>query len=259
MMNFFDINHWIRGDKFIKDEKNELIKLVKSLSENEIQTAILTNELSLKYDWHTGNNELLSNKSLLESDNLYLCLILVPEAYIVFDFNKYVKSSLTQKVKLFRLFPKSHLFYINDIYMKKIFKILSGRRIPIMIDLKELDITGNKYFAMDELNIILKENPDLPVILECTLKQAMFNRLLYPLLEKYQNLYIETSKLFLMEQIEDMVKKFGSKRLIFGTSYPVLEMEFSVVRMLMSGLNNKAKEDIVFNNIDNLLRSIEID
>jgi len=258
MNKFIDVNFWIKGNRFHGDKK-EIGKLDNLLIKNNIRTVVVTNKLALTYDWNIGNNELLASRELSESSKIYFSFILVPDAYFVADFEKYIKSCIASKVRLARLFPKSHLFYINDYYMQKIFKILSYYKIPIMLDLKQLDITGNKYFAMDELKSILSKNKDLTVILECSLKQLMFNRFFYPLIEEYENLYVEISNLLLINQIEDIVEKFGSKRFVFGTNYPNLEIEFSVGRILMSDMNSTAKEDIAFNNINNILRRIEID
>jgi predicted TIM-barrel fold metal-dependent hydrolase len=258
MNKFFDVNYWINGSRFTKDGNKEIKKLNNSLIKNNINSVIVTNKLALSYDWNIGNNELLASKTLSGSDNVYFSFVLVPDAYFTMDFEKYIKSCLNSKVRLFRLFPKSQLFNVNDYYMKKIFKVLSYYRIPLMIDLKQLDITGNKYFAINDLKNILSENKELPIIFECSLKQLMFARFFYPFLEEYQNFYIEISNLFLIDQIENIVERFGSKRLIFGTNYPNLEIEFSVNRILMSDLDSTAKENIAYSNIDSILRSIKI-
>ncbi|MHB1376409.1 MAG: hypothetical protein ACYCXB_03185, partial [Candidatus Humimicrobiaceae bacterium] len=96
-------------------------------------------------------------------------------------------------------------------------------------------------------------------ILETSLKQCMFNRYYFPLLEKFKNLYLEISGMLLIDQIESYVEKFGSKRLIFGTNYPDLAAELSANRILLSEMNKYDKENIAFNNIDNILRGMEID
>jgi predicted TIM-barrel fold metal-dependent hydrolase len=127
-----------------------------------------------------------------------------------------------------------------------------------MIDLKQLDITGNKYFAIGDIENLLNKYSRIPLILECSLKMLMFNRLIFPLLDKYNNLYIETSNLLLVNQIEDIVDKFGSKRLIFGTNYPFLDIEFSIGRLLLSDLDESSKDDISFGNINNILNNIEV-
>lgn len=259
MIKFFDSNFWVKNSFANWKEKEAYIDKIKKIFEdNDISNLIVTNNLSLAYDWNIGNEELLNLNLQKEIKNLYYCYILTPDVYFTYDFDKYIKKAFEDSVKLFRFFPKHQLFYINDYYMKKIFKILSASKFPIMLDLKELDITGNKYFEISELERLLDKNEDMPVILETSLKQCMFNRFYFPLLEKYKNLYIEISGMLLVDQIEGYVEKFGSERLIFGTNYPNLAAEFSVSRIKLSEMKEADKENIAFNNINNILRGIEI-
>jgi len=258
-MKFFNINFLISGSLYSREEKESCaVKIKKIIEDNDISNLIITNKLALDYDWNIGNEKLLNSGLCSEINSLYYSYILTPDVYFTYDFNKYVNKAFEDGVRLFRFFPKHHLFYINDYYMKKIFGFLSKKKFPIMLDLKELDITGNKYFDINVLEKILDKNKEMPVILETSLKQCMFNRYYFPLLEKFKNLYLEISGMILIDQIECYVEKFGSKRLIFGTDYPDLSVELSTNRILLSEMNESDKENIAFNNIDNILRGIEI-
>ncbi|MHB1375864.1 MAG: amidohydrolase family protein [Candidatus Humimicrobiaceae bacterium] len=259
-MKFFDINFQVDASFYKGKEKDSGFKKIRQITEdNDISSLIITNKLALDYDWDIGNGELLNSSLYRNISGLFYSYILTPDVYFTYDFKEYINKAYTDGVRLFRFFPKHHLFYINDYYMKKIFKILSEKKFPVMLDLKELDITGNKYFEISELEKLLDENKEMPVILETSLKQCMFNRYYFPLLEKFKNLYLEISGMLLIDQIESYVEKFGSKRLIFGTNYPGLAAELSANRILLSEMNKSDKENIAFNNIDNILRGIEID
>ncbi len=247
MIDFFDCNYWVDSDL---DDGG-----LQKLKETNIKKTIITNSLSLKYDSMIGNNELLELK---REENVFYSFILVPEIYDQVDFYEYVKKIFDKGVRLFRFYPRSHLFYINDYYMEKILDFFSSKSIPIMLDLKQFDITGNKYFAIGDLEKVIAKNAHMPVILEASLKQCMFNRIFFPLLEKYENLYIETSDLLLMDQIENMVEKFGPKRFIFGTGFPSKEIQISTERILDSQMDDFSKECIAFNNLDHIVRSIQI-
>jgi len=256
MLDFFDVNYWVTRARDIDNIKFN--KIISSLGSNNINHAIISNKTSLNYDWDLGNNELISNSLLMDAGNIYFAFVLVPDAWFSRDFRKYLGFCLKNKVRIFRLYPKLNLFYLNDFYMKRIFNVLSEYKVPIMLDLKQLDITGNKYFDLKTLAEILKGNEDMPLILECSLKQLMFSRFFYPLLEEYRNLNMEISNLLLMEQIEEFVKKFGSERLIFGTNYPAMELELSTNRVILSKVSNDIKKNIAFNNIYKLINSINI-
>jgi len=260
MINFFDSNFWApKGFFDIQEKKQLVLNLNELLSYSNITNLIIANKLAHDFDWDIGNKQ-LSNSNLYQNmDNLYYSYILTPDAYYTYDFEKYVKKAFAEGVRIFRFFPKHHLYYINDYYMKKIFALFSRMKFPIMLDLKELDITGNKYFDIGVLERILDENSEMPIILETSLKQCMFNRFYFPLLENFKNLYLEVSGMILIDQIEGYVEKFGSKRLIFGTNYPDLATQLSLNRIILSEMNDLDKRNIAFNNIDNILKGIKID
>jgi predicted TIM-barrel fold metal-dependent hydrolase len=125
-------------------------------------------------------------------------------------------------------------------------------------DLKQLDITRNKYFDIDVLERILDENKDMPVILETSLKQCMLSRYYFSLLERFENLYLEISGLLLYDQIEHYIERYGSKRLIFGSNFPNLSIEITTNRIILAEISEIDKENIAFKNIKNIIRSIEI-
>ncbi len=259
-MEFFDVNFWVKSSFYSKEEvKNSITEIKRIINDNDISNLVITNKLALDYDWDIGNKELLNSNFYREIDGLYYSYILTPDAYFTYNFEEYVKKAFADGVRLFRFFPRHHLFYLNDYYMEKIFRLLSEMKFPVMIDLKELDITGNKYFEINVLEKILDENKEMPLILETSLKQCMFNRYYFPLLEKFKNLYLEISGMLLIDQIEGFVEKFGSKRLIFGTNYPNLTAELSINRILLSEMSKSSKEDVIFNNINDILRSMEVD
>jgi predicted TIM-barrel fold metal-dependent hydrolase len=258
-MEFFDINCWVNHEIIGKTLKeNDPGYFFSILSRSDIKGAVLTNNLSLAYDWDTGNNHLLSFGKSDQNKNIFFSFILTPDVYHKYNFSEYIRNAYKNKVRIFRIFPKSHLFYLNDYYMRKIFSEMAEANFPLMIDLKELDITGNKYFAIDDLKILLGENRKLPVILETSLKQCMFNRFYFPLLEEFENLYLETSGMLLMDQIEHYSEKFGSKRLIFGSNFPNSSPEVNTARIESAVIDKISKENIASKNISGLLDKINL-
>ena len=266
MMDFFDVNYWLgNSEHCIPGEKNSgqdgkglIEKIKKSLDDNDIKKCIISSKLAYGYDWRTGNDLLLDTGLSENIEGLYYALALNPDAYFRYDFSKFLKEAHKKNVRLFRIFPRSQLFYLNDYYMRKIYKILSHQKFPVMLDLKQLDITGNKYFDIDVLEKVLEENPDMPLILETTLKQCMFSRFYFPLLERFKNLYLEVSSLLLYDQLEHYVEKFGSGRFIFGTNYPNLPIEINTARILLSGMGEEDKGNIASGNLEKIMGGIEI-
>ncbi len=265
MIKFFDVNFWIGSSDYWlssdlyndKEKQKDLLKIKEKLKDNDIRKVLVTNKLALNYDWDVGNGRLLNSK-LSKIENLYYSFVLNPDIYFKYDINNYIKKAFQNKVRLFRVFPKKQLFYINDFYMEKIFDVLSEKKFPVMLDLKQFDITGAKYFDINVVETVLEKYQDMPVIMEASLKQCMFSRYFFPLLEKFENLYLEISGLLLYDQIELYVEKFGSDRLIFGTNYPNLPIEINTNRIILADISGEDKRNIAFNNLNNIIEGIEI-
>ena len=258
-MDFFDIN-CIVGREIMEsgDGGKAFGDFYKLILINNIKKIVLTNKFSIGYDWNIGNNEFSKALQLNKNKNIYFCFVLCPDVYHMFKFSGYIKDAYKNKVRLLRIFPKSHLFYLNDYYMQKIYDEISGLNFPLMLDLKELDITGNKYFAIDDLRMLLSRHKSLPLILQTSLKQCMFNRFYFPLLEEFENLYLEISGMLLMDQVEHYVEKFGSKRFIFGSNYPETDFSINTARMEFAEVSQQDKENICFNNLNNIFNSIKL-
>jgi len=253
-MEFFDINCWVNYREIVKENSDFFAGLAKK----NIKKVVLTNRLSLVYDWNIGNMEFAKSELHAENDNLYFAFIICPEAYLQFNFADYIKTAYKNRVRIFRVFPKSQLFYLNDFYMNRIYDEMSLVNFPLMIDLKELDITGNKYFAIDDLRALLGRHKKLTVILETSLKQCMFSRFYFPLLEEFENLYIETSGLLLMDQLEHYVERFGSERLVFGSNYPANDISVNTARIQLMESSKTDIGNICFNNINRIFNTIRI-
>lgn len=253
-MEFFDINCWVNYREIADNSCSFFDKLAK----RNIKKIVLTNKLSLAYDWNMGNMEFVKSGLLAQNKNLFFAFIICPEACLQFNFAEYIRSAYKNNVRVFRVFPKTQLFYLNDCLMNRIYDEMSLVNFPLMIDLKELDITGNKYFAIDDLRVLLGKHKKLPVILETSLKQCMFNRFYFPLLEEFENLYLETSGLLLMDQLEHYVEKFGSKRLIFGSNYPTNDITVNISRIKLMESSQIDIQNICFDNINRIFNSISM-
>ncbi|MEN8229383.1 MAG: hypothetical protein ABFS38_14590, partial [Bacteroidota bacterium] len=82
-----------------------------------------------------------------------------------------------------------------------------------------------------------------------------YNRYIYPLLEKYKNLFIELSRFMGAGTIEDMVERFGPRHLLFGTNMPQYSGTAAVALLTYADIDQEAKQAIAGGNLRNLLKS----
>jgi hypothetical protein len=151
-------------------------------------------------------------------------------------------------VKAVRVYPKLnyHSFSISEWCAGDLLSALEEERVPLIVDLDAV--------SWEEVHTILVNHQHLPVIsATCTYRN---NRYIYPLLEKHKNLFIELSRFMGAGTIEDMVKRFGSYNLLFGTNMPQYSGTAAVAFLTYSDIDQKAKQAIAGENLSNLLQKV---
>jgi predicted TIM-barrel fold metal-dependent hydrolase len=84
-------------------------------------------------------------------------------------------------------------------------------------------------------------------------------RNLYPLLAKFENLYVETIGFKVYGGIEDVCEKFGAGRLLFGTGAPKYAGSGAVGMITYAGISDAEKRMIASGNLERILESILYD
>lgn len=221
-------------------------------------TIAVSSYFSLYMDPIDGDNMLTD---LINSNQSLVGSMIFPNYFISReqDFDKYLKKKYSEKFKFCRLYPKTHKYMIDDCVFGKIYFFLNKYRFPIIINLDEIDITGNKAINWQLISDISQQHPDIPLIIDGgNSKELMFNGYFYQLLEKSENIYLETHNLLGFNQIEDIVEKFGSKKLIFGSFYPFYPGYLSCERIKYARISRDDKDNILSGNIKTILNNIKL-
>ena len=80
------------------------------------------------------------------------------------------------------------------------------------------------------------------------------DRYTYPLLKAYPNVHVETSMLSIEDGgVEEMVKRFGAARLVFGTGFPKRYAEAAMLQLTHADIGDADRQAIA---ADNMLRLI---
>ncbi len=151
-------------------------------------------------------------------------------------------------VKAVRVYPKAnyHSFSISEWCSGELLGALEEERIPLILDMETV--------SWEDVYTILGNHKQLPVIAaSCNYRN---NRYIYPLLENYKNLFIELSWFMGTGAIEDVVKRFGSYNLLFGTNMPQYSGTAAVPILTYSDINQKDKQAIAGGNLSNLLKGV---
>jgi hypothetical protein len=193
------------------------------------------------------------NKSLLReikiSKRLHPQWVLLPSHTGEFSGeNEVVKKMLSLGVRAARIFPHQERgnFSISDWCAGNLLAALSRKRVPLFIDFDEIN--------WETVHNICERYPNLPLVL--TNVGYRIDRYLYPLFERFRNLYIEISGYCSAGGIEETVRRFGAKKLLFGTRLPFFTPAAAVSMVLYSKISDSEKRLIAGENLRRLLEEV---
>ncbi len=145
-----------------------------------------------------------------------------------------------------KLHPDIQRFMINDPKMDRIYELCEGR-LPILMH------TGDHRFDFSNPNRmepVLKKYPDLTVIGAHFGGWSVWDEATERL-SKYENFWVDcSSSLYAMtpKKARELIFSYGSDKVLFGTDYPMWDIEKDLERFMRIELTEKEREDIFYNN-----------
>ena len=267
-IEFFDSNFWM-GEHNISNKHT--VSDISSLDEISGRTAkyningALINHFNGYFCSAEAGNDMLSD-FLEKANSSSAAAACYGVLFVEFEyfkgpeiFHEHLKKRYQQGFRAIRLLPKSHKYPFEATLLKHIYEVLNSCRFPVIINLEELDITGDKYIEWMKILHVAASFPEMPVIIDGgSSKEIMFNSYIYLLIKNSSNIYFNTHNLFSLGQIENIVGFGGSGRLVFDSFYPFYETFLSVDRILEADLEEKDKQNIASANIKNIMNNIKI-
>lgn len=133
----------------------------------------------------------------------------------------FVKDLIGKGIRAVRVFPKWHRFVFRPYVLDSALGELERHHVPLFVSYWALLlIFGRHNWTGKKSDRYLKLFQSLPVV--ATFLGMQNNRFIYPLLKKFENFYVETST-FTYRFIEDVSKKFGAKRILYGSQLPMFD------------------------------------
>jgi len=211
-LDLFDVNCWTGAPLEPTFTRVEGIGTLKqTLLRYGIRRAIVSHTMSVRYGASEGNRELLD--AIRDEDALFAAATLVPEMADEEPWEALLPSLVASRVRLVRLFPASHNFLLTDKHLRGLFEWLQQLRLPLLL--------WHTQTTWREIAAICKDFPDLSVVVEGTGRKLFYdNRTYYPLLERLPNLFLETHNLTNYLGLDDLVRRFGSRRFLYGSYFP---------------------------------------
>jgi predicted TIM-barrel fold metal-dependent hydrolase len=247
-MKYFDINCMVGEWCFKSLHFKTVGGLLSEMDRLGIEKSLVFNSRSWLYAPVPGNDTIV--QQVKYSERLMPVMVLTPLIDQEFGGRDVLTGYIRKNnIAAARLFPVDQNYTLNMWNVEKMFSLLDDIRMPVMIESREA--LGNIDLYFHQIYEIASNFKNTPIIL---LTVGYRNpRILYEMLDRCPNIYVDTSTFIAFRAIEDAVKYFGSERILFGTRMPFMEGGVSVGRLLYSDISIKDKENIAFRNITNML------
>jgi len=159
---------------------------------------------------------------------------------------QFVAQMKQHNIKALRAFPQSHSYLLNGVTFGPLLEIMIEARVPLLLE---------QDWAM--MTDLLKEFPRLTIIAIQT-NCAGQDRYFRPLLEKYPNFLLSTTRYECDGAISELAQKYGAHRLVFGTGYPAVPMGGGMLSLLHCGLPEEDIAAIALGNLKRILAEVKL-
>lgn len=125
---------------------------------------------------------------------------------------------------------------------------IEARRLPV--------VCQECHVALEAVARLAEAYGDLPLIVVGV--NYLAHRILVPLLEQFANVYLSIGSNFTVHSgVEDMVRRVGPERLLFGTGFPDAEAMPAVTQLVYADISDDAKQMIGAENIERLIEGVQ--
>jgi len=261
-ISFFDCNATIgRAAAPILGSYLEADALLGEMDDFGIDQALINHVYAQEVDYRVGNEE-VARASADSGGRLAGAGVLAPSLELRGSNGEalsYVDELIDQGFRAFRLDPNpTHHIMDASVYGRQyaiaeetvgaVLDALSVRRAPLFLELAQ--VTWPEVYAT------CRDHADLPVVLLNV--TYPHKRSLFAGLDRYPNLYCDTSSYHAFRGIEEITELFGSSRLLFGTRLPVYNALAAIGNVMYAAVSEPAREAIAGGNLRLLLAEVQV-
>jgi hypothetical protein len=207
-----------------------------------IERALVSHTLARTYNPPYGNRLLM--QEIAGHDRLSPCWTLLPPACgEMGPLDVLLADMEANQVRAVRLYPKEHTYALDDWQCGDLFDALAERRYMVLLDLAETN--------WSEVERVCRTYPRLSLVVTGAGYRQL--RPLFALLERCANLFCDLSNLCTYLGVEEILDRFDSGRMLFGTGLPAADPGGPIARLYYTDASQADIAAMAHGNIERLL------
>lgn len=167
------------------------------------------------------------------------------------DIEEEFERIISMGLKGIKLHPEFQGFFADDDKMDRVYRTI-GDRLPVLIHAGDENYDNS---SPRRIANVLDKFPKITFIVAHLGGHKKWQEALEYLVGR--NIYFDTSSAlqFMDKSLAEMlIKKHGTKKIVFGTDYPIIYHDKELEYFHNLGLSDEEKQDILYNNASYLLK-----
>jgi predicted TIM-barrel fold metal-dependent hydrolase len=253
-IQFFDANCQLgRFNWRIEGVPYDLAALCGDAREQGIARRLVYHAMAKEYSPQVGNDCLRSE--LAGHPELYPCwAVTTSETGEQARPAELLRQMQSENIRAVRFFRHNYAVPMADWSLGVLWSELAQHRVPLFLDV------GTRWASMDEFDAdevwaLCHAHPNLPVVL--VKHRIRFNRQVYQLFEACPNLRMELSGYWHYRGIEELCRRFGPGRVLFGTNWPHMDSSFAVAAVMYAAVSDEDRAAVASGNLAALLEGVQ--
>ncbi len=253
-MELFDCNCWYgvpRRPPLAGAETAEV--LVEEMARAGIDTALVRNAAIFEQSPVTGNR--LTSDDCAKYEALEPSWgILPPQTDELGDLDEFIAAMRRENVRSLWAYPEKHRYLLSATTMGGLFEEMVCRGVPLFLRRNEMP---GKFDTYELAERVLLDFPGLRLIIVAHGSWGE-DRLFRPLMERFPNFAVDTSRYELDGGIEEICNTCGPTRLLFGTNFPETPMGGPLLTLLQANISDDDRALIAGGNLRGMLEEVRL-
>ena len=263
-IEFFDCNTMI-GRRIQRNplEFKTVEDLIREMDHLAIARALVYHSQAKEYSPSIGNEQLL--REIATHPRLHPCWVVMPGYTDEMEKpERLVPAMIGKSVRAVRMFPSPpspppeftlqlHRYALIETVCGELLETLEAYAVPLFLEAQTF--LAFPLVSWESIEWILRSYPKLPLVVGGIRQRD--NRTIYPLLDRFERLHLDISIYAVHRGLEDLVKRFGAERMIFGSGLPVFAGSGTVVQLMYAEIEDSHKQLIAGGNLERLLRGVK--
>jgi predicted TIM-barrel fold metal-dependent hydrolase len=207
--------------------------------------------------WHIAQHDVsplrgneLAAEAIRGRDRFLGCWTILPPQTGEMPVADLLVRMKASRVVALRAFPPAHRYLLNRETMGPLLEEMVQRRVPLLYSMNRLPPWYMARTAWHDLYGLMADFPEHG--------SWGCDRYFRPLLEQYERVYLDTSLYFLDGGIEDLVRWYSPRRLVFGSGLPERYPGGMMLAIRHAEIDDEAKEAIAGGNLAQILKEVRL-